>query len=53
MSSGCAAAAEEEAEEGGREPRFVSARCSWPCAPPGGLARALCLRRGAGDGEPG
>ncbi|XP_056351250.1 ATPase PAAT isoform X2 [Oenanthe melanoleuca] len=52
MSSGCAAA-EEEAEEGGREPRCVSARCSWPCAPPGGLARALCLRRGAGDGEPG
>ncbi|KAL9847571.1 ATPase PAAT [Geothlypis trichas] len=50
MSSGCAAA-EEEAEEGGREPRCVSARCSWPCAPPGGLARALCLRRGAGDGE--
>ncbi|XP_048167690.1 ATPase PAAT isoform X1 [Corvus hawaiiensis] len=53
MSSGCAAVPEEEAEEGGREPRCVSARCSWPCAPPGGLARALCLRRGAGDGEPG
>ncbi|XP_066046869.1 ATPase PAAT [Chamaea fasciata] len=53
MSSGCAAAAEDGAEEGGREPRCVSARCSWPCAPPGGLARALCLRRGAGDGEPG
>ncbi|XP_054133017.1 ATPase PAAT [Melozone crissalis] len=51
MSSGCAAAEEEAAEEGGREPRCVSARCSWPCAPPGGLARALCLRRGAGDGE--
>ncbi|KAM4897102.1 ATPase PAAT [Sylvia borin] len=55
MSSGCAAAAEEEEEEeeGGGEPRCVSARCSWPCAPPGGLARALCLRRAAGDGEPG
>ncbi|XP_062352806.1 ATPase PAAT [Cinclus cinclus] len=53
MSSGCAAAEEEEAEEGGRESRCVTARCSWFCAPPGGLARALCLRRGAGDGEPG
>ncbi|XP_027561506.1 uncharacterized protein C10orf88 homolog isoform X2 [Neopelma chrysocephalum] len=54
MSSGCAAPEEsEESEEGARGPRCVSARCSWPCAPPGGLSRALCLRRGPADGEPG
>ncbi|XP_055576179.1 ATPase PAAT isoform X1 [Falco cherrug] len=33
------------------EPCCVAAGCSWPCAPPGGLARALCLRREAGGGE--
>ncbi|XP_032551279.1 ATPase PAAT isoform X2 [Chiroxiphia lanceolata] len=54
MSSGRAAPEEsEESEEGARGPRCVSARCSWPCAPPGGLSRALCLRRGPADGEPG
>ncbi|KAM6090099.1 ATPase PAAT [Theristicus caerulescens] len=48
MASGCAAAEEEVAAA---EPCCVVAGCSWPCAPPDGLARALCLRRGAGGGE--
>ncbi|XP_029886654.1 ATPase PAAT isoform X2 [Aquila chrysaetos chrysaetos] len=46
MASGCAA---EEAVAA--DPCCVAAGCSWPCAPPDGLARALCLRRGAGGGE--
>ncbi|XP_052655594.1 ATPase PAAT [Harpia harpyja] len=45
MASGCAA---EEAVAA--DPCCVAAGCSWPCAPPDGLARALCLRRGAGGG---
>ncbi|XP_071419530.1 ATPase PAAT isoform X2 [Pithys albifrons albifrons] len=54
MSGPCPAPAQQDqAEEAARDPHCVSARCSWPCAPPGGLARALCLRRGAADGEPG
>ncbi|XP_021255264.1 uncharacterized protein C10orf88 homolog isoform X1 [Numida meleagris] len=32
-------------------PPGVAVGCSWPCVPPGGLARALCLRRGAGRDE--
>uniref|UniRef100_A0A8C9FBT6 Chromosome 10 open reading frame 88 n=1 Tax=Pavo cristatus TaxID=9049 RepID=A0A8C9FBT6_PAVCR len=28
-------------------PPGVAVGCSWPCVPPGGLTRALCLRRGA------
>ncbi|XP_030344186.1 ATPase PAAT isoform X2 [Strigops habroptila] len=36
-----------------REPCCVMAACSWLCAPPDGLARALCLRRDAGGGEAG
>ncbi|XP_064922856.1 ATPase PAAT isoform X2 [Columba livia] len=56
MASGCSA--EEEAEEevaaadpaaDPREPCGVSVRCSWPCAPPHGLARALCLRGDASE----
>ncbi|XP_061315532.1 ATPase PAAT [Pezoporus flaviventris] len=38
---------------GPREPCCVVAACSWLCAPPDGLARALCLRRDAGGGEAG
>ncbi|XP_051472782.1 ATPase PAAT isoform X2 [Apus apus] len=34
-----------------REPCSVWAGCSWRCVPPDGLARALCLQRGAGGGE--
>ncbi|KAM6066734.1 ATPase PAAT isoform 2-T2 [Chlamydotis macqueenii] len=63
MASGCAAEEEEEEEEeeeaaaaddppgGPRELCCVTAACSWSCAPPDGLARALCLRRGSGGGE--
>ncbi|XP_074963582.1 ATPase PAAT isoform X2 [Phalacrocorax aristotelis] len=52
MANGCAAAAEEEEEAAAAaDPCCVAARCSWPCAPPDGLARAVCLRRGAGGGE--
>ncbi|KAM9285070.1 ATPase PAAT [Morus bassanus] len=49
----CCAAEEAAADPSGgpREPCCVAARCSWPCAPPDGLARAVCLRRGAGGGE--
>ncbi|XP_065602422.1 ATPase PAAT [Cyrtonyx montezumae] len=32
-------------------PPGVSVSCSWLCVPPGGLARALCVRRGAGRDE--
>ncbi|XP_031453215.1 ATPase PAAT [Phasianus colchicus] len=32
-------------------PPGVTVGCSWPCVPPGGLARALCLRRGASRDE--
>ncbi|XP_061220127.1 ATPase PAAT [Neopsephotus bourkii] len=38
---------------GPREPCCVVAGCSWLCAPPDGLARALCLRRDPGGGEAG
>ncbi|KAM6347647.1 ATPase PAAT isoform 1-T1 [Alca torda] len=57
MASGCAAAEEDEdavaAEPPGgpREPCSVAVGCSWPCAPPDGLSRALCLRGDAGGGE--
>jgi len=33
------------------DPPGVAVGCSWPCVPPDGLARALCLRRGAGRDE--
>ncbi|XP_042719500.1 ATPase PAAT [Lagopus leucura] len=32
-------------------PPGVTVGCSWSCAPPGGLDRALCLRRGASHDE--
>ncbi|XP_072196150.1 ATPase PAAT [Excalfactoria chinensis] len=32
-------------------PHGVTVCCSWPCVPPDGLARALCLRSGAGRDE--
>ncbi|PKU27954.1 hypothetical protein llap_21742 [Limosa lapponica baueri] len=55
MASGCAAAEEEDAATepsgGPREPCSVAVGCSWPCAPPDGLSRALCLRGDAGCGE--
>ncbi|XP_074015203.1 ATPase PAAT [Numenius arquata] len=55
MASGCAAAEEEgaatEPSGGPREPCSVAVGCSWPCAPPDGLSRALCLRGDAGGGE--
>ncbi|XP_064370414.1 ATPase PAAT [Dromaius novaehollandiae] len=52
MASGCPAAA--AAPPGGsRGPARVVAECSWPCASPGGLARALCLRRGGGEASSG
>ncbi|KAM6415815.1 ATPase PAAT [Rhynochetos jubatus] len=52
MASGCTA--EEAAADppgGPRELCCVAVGCSWPCAPPYGLARAVCLRRDAGGGE--
>ncbi|KAM6265837.1 ATPase PAAT isoform 2-T2 [Porphyrio hochstetteri] len=51
MASGCVA--EEAADPSGsaREPCCVAVECSWHCAPPDGLARALCLQREAGGGE--
>lgn len=58
MASGCAAVAEEEEDAvtaeppgGPREPCTVAVGCSWPCVPPDGLSRALCLRGDAGGGE--
>ncbi|XP_075011338.1 ATPase PAAT isoform X1 [Calonectris borealis] len=53
MASGCAAEEEAAADPSGgpREPCCVAAGCSWPCASPDGLARAVCLRREAGGGE--
>ncbi|XP_064024441.1 ATPase PAAT isoform X2 [Pogoniulus pusillus] len=52
MASGCAAREAAAGVSGGpRELCCVAAECSWPCAPPGGLARALCLQRDAGGGE--
>uniref|UniRef100_A0A8B9MPM1 Chromosome 10 open reading frame 88 n=1 Tax=Accipiter nisus TaxID=211598 RepID=A0A8B9MPM1_9AVES len=50
MASGCAAE-EAAAAIAAVDPCCVAAGCSWPCAPPDGLARALCLRRDAGGGE--
>ncbi|XP_069653265.1 ATPase PAAT isoform X1 [Haliaeetus albicilla] len=49
MASGCAAE-EAAAAIAAADPCCVAAGCSWPCAPPDGLARALCLRRDAGGG---
>ncbi|XP_072727331.1 ATPase PAAT [Ciconia boyciana] len=51
MASGCAAEEAAGPSGGPREPCCVAAGCSWPCVPPDGLARAVCLRRGAGGGE--
>ncbi|KAK4820983.1 hypothetical protein QYF61_009449 [Mycteria americana] len=51
MASGCAAEEAAGPSGGPREPCCVAAGCSWPCVPPDGLARAVCLRQGAGGGE--
>ncbi|XP_067996554.1 ATPase PAAT [Melanerpes formicivorus] len=52
MASGCSAREAAAGPSGGpRELCCVAAECSWPCALPGGLARALCLQRDAGGGE--
>ncbi|KAM6329997.1 ATPase PAAT [Podargus strigoides] len=48
MASGCAAEGAADPPRSPREPCCVAAECSWPCAPAGGLARAVCLRRDAG-----
>ncbi|XP_075613812.1 ATPase PAAT [Balearica regulorum gibbericeps] len=51
MASSCAAEEAADPSGGPRESYSVAAECSWPCVPPDGLARALCLRREAGGGE--
>ncbi|XP_032046889.1 ATPase PAAT isoform X1 [Aythya fuligula] len=48
MASGCGAAAPHPGGPG--EPPGVAVGCSWPCSPPGELARVLCVRRGEAAG---